>query len=780
MPVIDLIPELEAVVRQSRTEIEFKAKFWSWLNRQRKGPLGPLLSDMVRLWSGTGSGTGVEEARKLLRRLSGVDRVARAGSVLARYTEISGHGPDPDVILLAGLRRPEGYSRFDRGRNTIFISLDHPNALAHADHFEVILAHELTHAVRDPTPAVLADYGGSPEMTHDDFVERHPFREHLVSEALATSVSERAYPGIAEPRYIFFDRNDHAWCESHRGPIAARMLQALRDADDYDTFYARGVVAPDAPDCCDYYFGYHLGRFALEHAPAGELLVLPASAFLERYLDPFLDRFLGRTTVQAATAGAPMEQDLAPSVLPASVRAFYADLAEQLTTRPAEALAAAAAFRDAVRGPGLDWNGKPYDVLDFPLVLSTGDLRYLRWVTEHLLRTVEKVVARYRRDPELRAYYGFPAHLEQLALVDPGYASAVPIARFDSYWNGKRVRFLELNANGTAGFVLADRLGPLYLEDPAAGRLAARHLARGGSILEPLLDTLLGCWREAAAALELESAQPRVAIVDWRGLATASELAAIREALDAAGIEALVLDPAELDYDGRRLTAHGLPLDLVYRRLTIVDIMDPAPSLQPLLDACRDRRVAVVGPFSSDIAHSKRLFAVLTHERWRDGFTMDERALIDAHVPWTRMFRPERTLRGGRVHDLRELALAEREQFVLKPAEGADGRDVVLGLELTPAQWEKEVARRYGRDHVIQERVDAPVRTFLVPRETAIEAAPLNLHLGEYMLGGKLAGFLARASSRLVLSSTSDDRSIPCLVLEDEPDEERAAGLSRP
>ena len=786
MRIVCLLPEFEALVRSARSNVDFKRRFRAWLDAQSGGPLAPLLSDMVRLWSGTGSGHTLSEARAVLKRIPPGDPTERARGAVERFARAAGTTPDCDVVLFAGLRRPEGYSRFDEGRNTIFIGLDHASNLQHADHLELILAHELTHAVRDPAPEVLADYDGWSEMTHDDFVERHPFREHLVSEALATALSEAAYPGKPEWRYLYFTPEDHAWCEAHRREIAERMRRALADAEDYDTFYSRGSVTPDSPDCCDYYFGLHLGRYVLGRTGALRVLCTPCTEVLAEFLEPFLEEFVGPTTavtrprVSRVPEGAAAIAGADDGLLAPDVRAFFAEMTTALAARPGSAREAQRTLEAMVRRERLEYAGEPHDVGIGPLALETEDEAYLRWVTERLLGTAEKVVDLYRRDREIRAYFGFPPHLEEQALTEPGYRPFVPIGRFDSYWNGKRVRFLELNTNGTAAIVLADRIGSLFFTLDRLGAIAVRHRARALPLVRPLVDTLLDCWRQAAEARGLGERPASVAIVDWDGLATAQELAQLADALRAEGLPVDVVDPRELTYDGRRLVARGRAIDLVYRRLTTVDVVRHPDVLRPLLDASKAGRVVVVGSFPADVAHSKRLFAVLTHERWRRHFTMEERALIDAHVPWTRIFRPGLTLHGGRLRDLRDLALAERERFVLKPAEGAEGRDVVLGIQASPDEWEREVARRYGGYDVIQEHVEAPTCTFVVPEGDGVRAVAQRLHLGEYVFGGALAGFLARVSTELVLSASSDDRVVPCLVLGGEGDVDRSSDLSHP
>lgn len=795
MAIIDLLPDLQTVVEQSRSELEFRSRLWSWLDAQRSGPLGPLLSDIFRLWSGIGTTLSLDEANAVLRYAGGGAHLRRAEAILERVAEVTGQRPDCDVVMLAGLKRPEGYSRFDRGRNTVFLGIDHPASLRYPDHFEVILSHELTHALRDPLAVIQADYGGWPDMNHDEFVSRYTFREHLVSESLATAMSERAFPRKEERRYVYFDAEAWQWCEENRDLIARRMQQALERGEDYRTFYSEGSVSPDSPDCCDYYFGFHLGRYALSRETPAELLRLPARAFLARFLESFVAEFVGEDSAVGALSdgvGEPPPQPALPpplsgeaidSLLEAEdVRGCYRDLMLELSGKPELTRASTRAFEEGVRLNKLEYAGEPFDVYAFPLVLSPEDEGYLRWVCEKLLRVFEKVIDLYRRDPQVRAYFGFPAHLEQLMLLEPDYRPFVQVARFDSYWDGSNVRFLELNTHGTSGIMLAERLGELWGELPQLEEVLRRHPMRTPRLRRRLLHTLLSCWRQAQDARGVEDpGTPRlVAVLDWANLSTRTELAHLAEYFSAHGLPAKVVDPRELAFDGETLTAGGQPVDVVYRRLTTLDLLERSAQLEAFLAASRAGKVVVVGPFASDLAHSKRLFAFLTEERWRRCFSMDERALIDAHVPWTRLFKPGRTLYQGKVYELKQLAHEQRERFVLKPTEGFEGRGVVLGVEATPQQWSTEVERRYGGDHILQEYVPAPLRTFVLARGDRVDTLPLHQHLGEYMFGGRLAGYLARASHELVLSAASQERVIPAMVLQGDIPEETAGDVNHP
>ena len=775
--LIDLTRDFGDLVRAASTTVEFKSRFWGWLDVQRRrGPLAPLLSDMERHWGSMGEAPSLSEARDLLRQIAPERHEERVAAITERYRTVTGELPRVDVILLAGLERPEGYSRYDRGKNTIFLGLDHPNALAHDDHLELILAHELCHAVRDPDPGVLADYGGTRTMSHDEFVARHRFREHLVSEALATSVSEAAFPGQPERRYVFFDEEAIAWCQAHRREIAERMLRALEREEPYRTFYSEGSVTPDSPDCCDYWFGLHLGRFALGEAPAGELLHLPSSALLDRYLSRFVERFLAderrrpserhRRPAKKRKQRPAIKPEAGPlegASLPASVRAVYEDYTELLERRPGLAHQLEERLADLVRRERLDHGGEPWEVHAFPLLLSAEEERHMRWATDGLLRLTEEVIELYRQDAEVRAFFDLPRHVEELCLLDPGYRPYVTLGRFDSYWSGRRARFLELNVAGAALWSLAELLGEAALELPGLGEILENHDAESWPLTSRMLDGLLAAWRAARPGIDPR----RIAIVDWN-VATSFEHRRLAEQFTRMGVPAEFVTPDAISFDGRELRSPAGPIDLVYRRFTMLDLIERHQKLAPVLEAARVDAVVTVPSYASDVAHSKRLFAFLTHERWQRNLSPAQRALVDAHVPWTRLFGPGKTQFEGRRADLRELALAERERFVLKPAESQEGRGVLLGAEADPRTWRAEVERRFGGPHVLQEVVQAPLRRLLIPRGRRVEEVSRWLHLGEFVIGGQLAGFLARSSEDLVLTPSSDEHALPCLVLADD------------
>ncbi len=754
MAIMYLVPEFARVLENSPSELAFRRDFWRWLAQQEQsGPLAPLLGDMATIWKRLGHAPSRAEAQATLLRLADLRFAERAHAVLDRFEQVSGQRPELDIILLAGLGRPEGYSRFHEGSNTIFIGLDHPNCLGTAEHFEIVLSHELCHALRDPSPRVLADYGGSPTMSHDDFVARYSFGEHLVSESLAGAVSELCFPKRSAGMYSYHSEQELAWCRQHHATIVERLQRALRNGEHYQTFYSKDAIAFGAPECCDYYLGLHFGRYLLQQAPLKKLLYTPAKPLLADWFEPFCQQF--------CAARPPSPEAHAPgdainlAVLPADVRPFYTELRRRLQEQPAEHKQQQTRLEERLWQEGLQYAGEPWDVYTFPIALGATGEAAVQWACQGIMEVVETVVERYRQDPEIRAFFALPPHLEEWALLEPGYRPYVGIGRFDCYWDTNRLRFLELNTNGTAAFVLNERLAAHAAE---LNPWYADYGLRPYPLRARLLASLLAAWHEARGE---QTTPRRLAIVDFAGQSTASELQQLAAYFAENGLESAVVDPSELHFDGHVLSAAEQVIDLVYRRFTTDDVMARPAALAPLVAAYKAGSVVMVGGFCADIAHSKRLFAALSHERCRGQLSAAQCSLIDAHIPWTRVFRPQRTIYEGRLHDLRELALAARERFVLKPAEKQEGRGVLLGVEAAPEQWREEVDKRLGGDFVIQELVEPPLREIAVPCEEGYRREPLYLHLGAFMLAGRYAGGFVRCSRERVLSASSTEAALP-------------------
>ena len=138
---------------------------------------------------------------------------------------------------------------------------------------------------------------------------------------------------------------------------------------------------------------------------------------------------------------------------------------------------------------------------------------------------------------------------------------------------------------------------------------------------------------------------PRICILSFPG-GMQDTFARLNEgALRDQGFEATAAYPQDLEFDGSRLRAGGLVVDLVYRLQHYFDVLERREEMAPLLEAVKAEAVCMVNPFRSAVMSNKSLFALLTDPAHDFGFSATEQAAIRAHVPWGR------TLQDGRSTD---------------------------------------------------------------------------------------------------------------------------------
>jgi uncharacterized circularly permuted ATP-grasp superfamily protein len=256
--------------------------------------------------------------------------------------------------------------------------------------------------------------------------------------------------------------------------------------------------------------------------------------------------------------------------------------------------------------------------------------------------------------------------------------------------------------------------------------------------------------------------------VDWREVPTWSEFELLRDAFVALGVSTVIADPRDLTFDGSRLTAAGVPIDLVYRRVLINDVVARADECRALTDAYERRAVCVANTFRCKIPHKKAFFAVLTDERFDRLFSGSERELIRAHVPWTRVVGNSTATRDGRTVDLLEYVRSNRERFVIKPNDEYGGTGVMLGWEQSEREWDQTIDRAASGSHgtwIAQERIAVRREVFPVCEDEGVRERDMLVDFAPYLFRGKLSGFLTRLSATGLANVTSGGGQVPAFVV---------------
>ena len=121
---------------------------------------------------------------------------------------------------------------------------------------------------------------------------------------------------------------------------------------------------------------------------------------------------------------------------------------------------------------------------------------------------------------------------------------------------------------------------------------------------------------------------------------------------------------------------------MLYRRVLINDIVARPKECEALVKAYESGSVCVANNFRCKIPHVKAFFAVLTDEKNARYFSLEERELIQRHVPWTRVVADVKTEYDGEAIELLEYMRKNQKNLVMKPSDEYGGKGVTLGWEV--------------------------------------------------------------------------------------------------
>src|SRR6266851_2226985 len=265
-------------------------------------------------------------------------------------------------------------------------------------------------------------------------------------------------------------------------------------------------------------------------------------------------------------------------------------------------------------------------------------------------------------------------------------------------------------------------------------------------------------------------------------------------------VPVVLADPRDLVWDGKKLTAHGKKIDLVYRRVLINDMVARPKECEALVKAYESGAVCVANNFRCKIPHVKAFFAVLTDDKNAPLFNDHEKHIIRNPVPWTRVVADTKTTHEGKTIELLTHIRKNRENLVLKPSDEYGGTGVTLGWESDEKKWEATIEKAVAAEKaggesgcwITQERIpirrevfpyisngsghdfsravsDAPtgalspeeIPAFTKSAPATVEDKDMLVDFAPYLFQGKLCGFLTRLSATGLANVTSGGGQVP-------------------
>lgn len=318
-----------------------------------------------------------------------------------------------------------------------------------------------------------------------------------------------------------------------------------------------------------------------------------------------------------------------------------------------------------------------------------------------ILRGLRSLSERLLLDPSFRLEMDLTPEEDEIVQVDTGYGAPDVNARLDGFLDLEGdFRFVEYNADSPGGVGYGDALADVFSSMPILESFSQRFPTRTIPVREKVFEALLTAYRKWGG-----KDLPNIAIVDWSDVATRSEFPLFQSVFEQNGCRVRIGSPDELEYKNGRLWMDEFPVDLIYKRLVVGEMLARYGTQHPLVKAAKDHAVCVANGFAVQMIFKKMLFVLLSDPAYSRYLDPEVVAAIAHHVPWTRKVKECYTEKGGNQVDLIPYVRNNRENLVLKPNSEYGGRGVVLGWECTDSEWDAALRNALKHLSIVQERV---------------------------------------------------------------------------
>jgi hypothetical protein len=430
---------------------------------------------------------------------------------------------------------------------------------------------------------------------------------------------------------------------------------------------------------------------------------------------------------------------------------------------------------EEMRARRLYFGERPLATVLRPRLITEGQYRQLQRAVGTVAQAARKMVAPALADgPEgerVRDLLMLTGQERALIAMHPGYMEPSAHSRMDTFLtvDGASLQFVEYNAESPAAIAYEDLLSEAFQATPVMQEFIRRYPARSLPARHRLLDTLLGAWREAGSP----GGEPSVAIVDWRGLPTATEFEMFAAYFAEHGLRAVICSPDELQLREGRLVADldGMttPVTIVFKRVLTSELLihyGEGALEHPLMRAYAAGACVVVNSFRAKLLHKKSLFALLSDAAFQGALSAEERAAVAAHVPWTRVVRAGETSYQGERVDLLAFARANRERLLLKPNDEYGGKGIMIGWESDADAWDAALAEAMRSPFVLQERVTIAYEPYPALVDGQVVIGERLVDSDPFLFGSAVEGSLCRLSTVTLLNVTAGGGStVPVFVI---------------
>ncbi|MBN1357110.1 circularly permuted type 2 ATP-grasp protein [bacterium] len=406
--------------------------------------------------------------------------------------------------------------------------------------------------------------------------------------------------------------------------------------------------------------------------------------------------------------------------------------------------------------------GKPFPTFLKPAFISETQMADIRRITNIIMKCLEKVSNLFFEDARYRSVFELAPGETELASVRTRYPQKVQHARLDAFITDGKIQFCEFNCDTPGGPGYSDIQVDLLLNTPPMIELSKEYDVIRDRFMQNVLDSLLDCYRYYGWD---GSSKPRILIHTLFDLdPTMEELYVLQNYFQSCGHECIVAQPQDCSYEDGVLMVAGRPVELVYRRGATQWWLSHKDKYTALWNAYSDGAICMANPLNSKLAGKKSLMAVLQSETMQSKLTDEEKEVVVEHIPWTRIVEDTQTTYRYQPVSILDFLRENRENMVMKPIGLYGGKNVSIGREMNPKDWNDAIQTAARERYVAQEYIPIPEISLPVFTETGLAFTSKKVNMNFFAFNGEYAGGMARVSDSSIINISAGGGLIPILL----------------
>ncbi len=237
--------------------------------------------------------------------------------------------------------------------------------------------------------------------------------------------------------------------------------------------------------------------------------------------------------------------------------------------------------------------------------------------------------------------------------------------------------------------------------------------------------------------------KPTICISDWSDVGTKSEQENMARYFWDWGYKTFLVDPREFIYKDGILRYRDEKIDIVHRRVIMIELVERFRDVQPLIQAVKEGAVSVINPFSSAIGSNKAILALLSEEKYHPLLEEDTADIIKRHLPWTRLFHRDKD------QILIKKVIEDKDSYVLKKGKSYGGSGIIVGREASKELWKRrtdEILESAEERWIVQEYIKPPREMYPVIQDNDLEFHELIYNINPFIIDGEYVNGMTRLS----------------------------------